>query len=102
MKSEAAGGRHAPFSAGYAPYLVVVGTSELLAVRACNSVAVSPGESAEVPFELMYFPKLDYGGLRTGERVSLVEGPRIVGEGVVTRGVERIHFVGANAPAPGT
>jgi translation elongation factor EF-Tu-like GTPase len=86
MKPEQAGGRHAPFTAGYAPHLVVVGTTDLLGVRAQNAFAVSPGDKAEVSFELMYFPNVNYGRLLTGARVDLVEGPHVVGEGMVLRG----------------
>lgn len=91
VRSVGDGGRHAPFTDGYAPHLVVADTTDWLGVRARNTDPIYPGESAEVPFELMYFGEVDYSGLKTGARVSMMEGTRVVGDGVVNRGVELIE-----------
>ena len=89
MKKEEDGGRHEPFTEGYCPHLVISGTTEWLGVRASKCLApVAPGQTAEVEFELMYHPELDYKGLKTGVNFSMVEGPKVVGNGRVVKGIE--------------
>ncbi len=84
MKPEANGGRHAPFSEGYAPHLVASGTSEMLGVRVVEcSEWIYPGTESKVKFSLIYFPSVNYESLKVGTHVDVVEGSHVVGHGIV-------------------
>ena len=84
MKREDDGGRHAAFTEGYCPHLVAEGTETWLGVRASACPGpVAPGDTAEVGFELMYYPGLDYSALVPGTKFFVMEGARAVGEGIV-------------------
>jgi len=83
MRDEAQGGRHAPFTAGYCPHLVV-GDGLLLGVRVAEAPSpVFPGTDAIVSFELLYPDNVDYSALEPGASFNIIEGPNIVGSGVV-------------------
>lgn len=91
MKSTANGGRNLPFFEGYRPHLVVAPDGEYLGVRAVHCPGpVEPGKEAEVEFELMYDPNVDYGALRVGIEVEMREGGRTVAVGRVVRGIEEV------------
>ena len=84
MRAESAGGRHSPFSEDYAPHLVVSGDTLRLPVRAIQCPhPTAPGDTAEVIFELMYYPQVDYSGLKQGCEFEMHEGPKIVATGTV-------------------
>ena len=86
MKLEEDGGRHGPFSENYRPHLIPKGTEDYLGVSVVNlpeSQAVHPGISAEVEFDLMYSPTVDYSGLCVGAEFQIREGVRVVGAGIV-------------------
>ncbi len=72
-----------PVGRGYAPYLRTGLVPEDFAVRVDN---VPPGSefgvAITITLELTYFPKLDYGPLADGVPIKLVEGPKIVAEGI--------------------
>ncbi|XHS80500.1 hypothetical protein ACFJGW_00995 [Burkholderiaceae bacterium UC74_6] len=86
MKTEADGGRHAPFTEGYRPHLVVPPDGEYLGVTAtCCAGPVAPGDEAEVQFDLDYHPALDYSALRIGTEFQMREGARTVAIGRVVR-----------------
>jgi len=38
----------------------------------------------EVELELSYHPRIDYSPLSEGKKFKLIEGPKMVGEGIVT------------------
>ena len=73
------GGRHTPFSTGYAPqfYFGVTDVSGVVSVT--DDLPVMPGDRAEVGFAL-HKPV----GIEPGIRFALREGGRTVGAGVVT------------------
>jgi translation elongation factor EF-Tu-like GTPase len=60
-----------------------------LGVRASRCPGpVSPGDTAEVAFELMYHPRVDYSALAPGRSFLVMEGARPVGEGIVILAVQ--------------
>jgi hypothetical protein len=79
------GGRpFVPIRDGYAPYLRVEGSIVDLPVRVIGMPLNGRfGVAHQVELELMYPSKLDYGTLVEGCGFKVVEGPKIVGEGVV-------------------
>ena len=86
MKSEDSGGRHAPFWEDYRPHLIPSGSQDYLGVIVVNlpeESPVSPGDSANVEFDLCYHPNVDYSDLAVGARFEVREGNRIVGSGEV-------------------
>ncbi len=84
MKSEANGGRHSAFTQGYSPHFVVKGTNEWLAVRSIEHQGqIAPGAAEHVRFELMYYPKINYGALTVGAEFEVMEGARSVATGTV-------------------
>ena len=89
MKAEMDGGRHAPFWENYRPHLVVRGTEDYLGVTVVDlpqAQAVKPGASAQVSFNLVYHPEVDYSALQPETEFEIREGPRVVGYGtVITR-----------------
>ena len=83
MKSAAEGGRRSAFSVGYSPHLVV-DAGELMGVRvAAAPPQVLPGAEATIEFQLLYAPNVDYSALLEGTSFDIVEGPNVVGTGVV-------------------
>ena len=87
MKLEHDGGRHCGFRTNYRPHLVPKDTEDYLGVSVVGvpeSEAVLPGTTRTVEFALMY-PGVDYAQLRVGARFEIREGPRSVGEGIVTK-----------------
>ncbi len=84
MKPESGGGRHAPFTEGYRPHFIVLGHSDWLGVTATRCPGpVAPGTEADVEFELVYHPKVDYAALHAGAEFTMQEGPRVVATGTV-------------------
>ena len=72
-----------PVGSGYAPYLRTSLVLDDLAVRVNDAPANAPfGEAIMVTLELMHFPRLDYGPLTEGVPILLIEGPKIIAEGV--------------------
>lgn len=72
-----------PVGSGYAPYLRTNLVQEDLAVRV-NDVPFGAefGAAITVTLELTYFPQLDYGPLADGVPIMLIEGPKIIAEGI--------------------
>jgi hypothetical protein len=79
------GGRHfVPIRDGYAPYVRVGGLAEDLPVRV-NGMPIN-GQyetSYEVDLELSYHPKLSYSALQPNTVFEIIEGPKIIGEGII-------------------
>lgn len=84
FKPHSAGGRPMmPVGNGYAPYLRSALISEDLAVRLNNVPAGAQfNQAINVTIELSYYPKLNYGMLTEGVSIQLIEGPKIVAEGI--------------------
>ena len=77
------GGRpQVPTGDGYAPYARVAGND--LPVRLVGMPGDGKYETEyEVLLELTYHPSLDYSALAAGTRFELIEGPRVVAQGIV-------------------
>lgn len=90
FKAHAAGGRPMmPVGSGYAPYLRSSLVGEDLAVRVNNvPVGADFGQTISVSIELSYYPQQDYGALAEGVAIQLIEGPKIVAEGVCKSGIQ--------------
>jgi translation elongation factor EF-Tu-like GTPase len=84
MRTESEGGRHAPFTEGYAPHLVIDGQTEWLPVRVhiCPR-PIAPGMTSDVVFQLLYYPKVDYSALKPEVKFVVREGPKTAASGVV-------------------
>lgn len=84
FKPHSAGGRSMmPVGSGYAPYLRSGLTPEDLAVRVNNIPSGAQfGQAINVTIELSYYPKLNYGALAESVPIQLIEGPKIVAEGI--------------------
>ncbi len=80
------GGRPVPpVGDGYAPYLRTSTGHQGLAIRV-NGMPELGGQFGvpyDVELELSYHPALDYSMVQLGTSFSLVEGPKVVGEGKV-------------------
>jgi translation elongation factor EF-Tu-like GTPase len=84
MKFEADGGQPAPFTEGYRPHFVIPPDGEYLGVVAARCPGpVGPGDEADVEFDLVYQPNVDYSALREGTEFEMHEGPRVVAIGRV-------------------
>jgi len=73
------GGRHTPFASGYQPQFFFGVTDVSGTVRTANDTQVSPGDSAEIAFELG-----KPVGIEKGVRFAIREGGKTVGAGLVT------------------
>jgi elongation factor Tu len=73
------GGRHTPFASGYAPQFFFGVTDVMGVVRLDDGVLVTPGDQAEIGFELS-----KPVGIEKGVRFAIREGGKTVGAGVVT------------------
>jgi hypothetical protein len=72
-----------PFGSGYAPYLRSALVAGDLGVRVVNiPTGASFGQTIRVLLELTYHPQQNYGFLEAGVSFMLVEGSRIVAQGV--------------------
>jgi hypothetical protein len=72
-----------PRGDGYAPYIKVANSIQF-AVRIYDIPSNAQfGDHIEVIMELMYYPKLDYAHLQCGTTFTILEGPKVIGEGVV-------------------
>ena len=91
FKPHSQGGRPImPVGSGYAPYLRSSLAGEDLAVRVNNVPdGAQFGESITVSIELSYFPQFDYGALAEGVPIQLIEGPKVVAEGVCKSAIIR-------------
>ena len=80
------GGRpYVPIRDGYAPYIRAEGLAEDLAIRVNKMPLNGKYETwYDVELELSYHPRIDYSPLVKETAFKLIEGPKIVGEGVVT------------------
>jgi len=73
------GGRHTPFASGYRPQLFFGVTDVTGVLRTADGAQVSPGDQAEISFELT-----KPVGIEKGVRFAIREGGRTVGAGLVT------------------
>jgi hypothetical protein len=94
LLDERNGGRSTPVSTGYSPDWatgVVGGSSDMHAGRIVdmNPSPIRPGGRALVTVETLWPDGRGWTHLRPGDPVSLLEGPRVVGTGVVVRGAEQ-------------
>lgn len=74
-----------PVGNGYAPYLRTSTGHQDLAIRV-NGMPEQGGQFGvpyDVELELSYHPALDYSTVQPGTSFSLVEGPKVIGEGKV-------------------
>lgn len=86
MRSEEEGGRREPFWESYRPHLIPEGTEDYLGVSVVGLTeeqAVHPGTTAEVEFDLVYYPNVDYSALCVGTEFEIREGAKVVGTGMV-------------------
>jgi hypothetical protein len=93
----ARGGRSTvPIGDGYAPYLRAASFADVLAVRV-NGMPLEGKFDTEygVALELTHHPRIDYSKLKEGTNFFLLEGPKTVGEGVVTSAIYE-QFSGDN------
>ena len=84
FKPRSVGGRAMmPVGSGYPPYLRSGLTHEDLAVRV-NDVPSDAqlGQAINVTIELSYYPTFDYGALVEGMPIQLIEGSKVVAEGI--------------------
>lgn len=81
------GGRASPiFPQGgmYRPHAIVSGTTDLLGIVFLNGPHhIAAGETAEVEFQALYHPNVDYRNLTVGAQFTIVEGVRIVAVGKI-------------------
>ena len=77
--TKAEGGRHTPFASGYRPQLFFGVTDVTGVLHLDGGGSVSPGDQAEVSFELT-----KPVGIETGVRFAIREGGKTVGAGLVT------------------
>jgi len=81
------GGRSHPVSGvgcQYRPHLRVDSDSEYLGVCLVDGpVVISPGDQANVTFLLIY--SVDYSPLKPNQTFQIVEGPHVVGRGIITK-----------------
>jgi elongation factor Tu len=73
------GGRHTPFASGYQPQFFFGVTDVTGVINVADDVIVSPGDQAEVSFDLRKAV-----GIEKGMRFAIREGGKTVGAGVVT------------------
>jgi elongation factor Tu len=73
------GGRHTPFASGYAPQFFFGVTNVTGVIRIDEGAVVSPGDQAEISFELN-----KPVGIEPGVRFAMREGGKTVGAGLVT------------------
>ena len=83
MKSEQDGGRNAPFTEGYRPHFTIEEGEWLGVIATLCPGPVAPGDEADVEFELVYHPKVDYSALSGGVEFAMREGARVVATGRV-------------------
>ena len=88
FKKENEGGRCCmPVETGYSPHLATK-VNEMLGVY---FIDIKPdaqfGEPFNVKIGLLYHPKVDYSNLSLGTEFKIIEGPKIVGTGTVTKGI---------------
>jgi hypothetical protein len=83
------GGRpFVPIRDGYAPYIRADGLPEDMAIRVNGMPLNGTYETwYDVELELSYHTTLDYSPLVEGTAFRLIEGQKIVGEGVVTSSI---------------
>jgi hypothetical protein len=73
---------------GYAPYVRIAGLASDLPIRINGMPRDGRYEvSYDVELELSYHPRIDYSQLREDVQIQIIEGPKVVGEGVVTSAV---------------
>jgi hypothetical protein len=96
--SPTCGGRSVvPINDGYAPYLRTACFAEDLAIR-LNSMPSSGNFDTEyeAELELKCHPLIDHSPLTKGTRFLLIEGPRVVGEGVLASAIYQSETSHAN------
>ena len=88
----AAGGRSTPVHLGedgpghYRPHFRVGDSGEWLGVEFVDGPGlVAPGQRTYATVRFLYESTVDYSPLAVGARFTIVEGPRVVGHGTVTR-----------------
>ena len=87
--SPSRGGRpYVPIRDGYAPYIRAEGLSQDLPIRVNKMPLNGKYETRyDVELELSYHPTMDYSPLVEGTAFKLIEGPKTIGEGVITSAI---------------
>lgn len=70
----------------YSPHFRVIGDSEYLGIQFIEGPdkPVEPGEVVAAKVSLLYYPNVSYDKLTLGQEFEILEGPNIVGKGMVT------------------
>lgn len=90
LSQEEGGKKHPPMppwgrdGIWYMPHLVVDGQSEYLGVRMIAGPELSAGQSGAFVLSLMY-PQVDYSLVIPGAKVTMREGGKTIGKGVVVQ-----------------
>jgi translation elongation factor EF-Tu-like GTPase len=68
----------------YRPHAIVSGTTDMLGIAFLDGPErISAGETANVEFQALYYPNVDYSKLKVGTQFMIVEGVRIVAVGKI-------------------
>ena len=85
------GGRTTPTTAvacHYRPHLRVEPNGPYMGVcLIAGPERLYPGDEATVTMALVYYGSVDYSALASGASFEILEGPTVVGHGVVTKGL---------------
>ena len=84
LRHDEGGRKRPPLLNGYCPHLRVPPSKEMLGVRFVDGPEThSAGDTVHAVIEFLYKPQVSYDALVIGARFEIVEGPTIVGHGVI-------------------
>ena len=80
-----------PCGTGYSPHFIVIGSEKYLGVRFIDvPINAKPNISYNQQVELLYPDTMEYDSLKEGIEFQIVEGGKIVGQGIVRENIEKI------------
>jgi len=78
------GRKHPPSLPDFMPHFVVPPSNEMLGIAFIDGpVDMLPNEEVTARVRCLYEPMVSYDALRIGTRFQIVEGPKLIGSGIV-------------------
>ncbi len=84
LSHQEGGRKHPPSLPGFMPHFVVPPSREMLGIAFIDGPNdILPNDDATATVRCLYEPLVSYDALQVGTRFQTVEGPRLIGSGIV-------------------
>ena len=84
LSHDEGGRKHPPSLPGFMPHFVVPPSNEMLGIAFIDGpVDIFPNDDSTATVRCLYEPMVSYDALKVGTQFQIVEGPKLIGSGIV-------------------